>query len=210
MRPHSSAFTALFLCVIAACGGSGSTAPTTTLLISVPTNQLSSGSSVQATASIKSSGGTSAASNVLWSSSNSAVASVSASGVITGKLAGLSMIRATSGGMIAEVPIRVEPGDPATVTIYLGNGQTGAAGSRLPDPLCTNVKDAAGNLIIGAVVTYTVMTGGGNIAEPTQPRTESSGIATSGLWTLGSTVGTHTVVASSPGATSVTFTATAR
>src|SRR5262245_39574919 len=174
MRPHSSAFTALFLCVLAACGGSGSTAPTTTLSVSVPTNSLRSGSSVQATASITSSAGTSAASDVLWSSSNSAVASVSASGVITGKLAGLSMIRATSGNMIAEVPIRVEPGDPATVTIYLGNGQTGAAGSRLPDPLCTNVKDAAGNLIIGAVVTYTVMTGCGRGAGASEPTPELS------------------------------------
>jgi Bacterial Ig-like domain (group 2) len=210
MRPHYSPVTALFLCVIAGCGGSGSTAPTTTLLISVPTNSLPSGSSVQATASIKSSGGTSAASDVMWSSSNSAIASVSGSGVITGTLAGASTIRATSSGMIAEVRITVVPGDPAAVTIYLGNGQTGLAGSLLPDPLCTNVKDTAGNSIIGALVTYNVMTGGGSIAEPTQPRTAADGIARSGLWRLGSTAGTHTVVASSPGATSVTFTATAR
>jgi adhesin/invasin len=102
----------------------------------------------------------------------------------------------------------VVPGAPATITVYAGNGQSGPAGSQLSDPLCTNVLDAAGNRIVGAIVSYVVATGGGVLANPTTPQTDPSGIAISGLWTLGSGSGAQTVTASSEGAGSVTFTAT--
>jgi hypothetical protein len=100
-------------------------------------------------------------------------------------------------------------GPPASIVIYSGNSQTGAAGAKLADPLCTNVLDAAGHKLIGVVVTYTVATGGGTIGSPTTPSTDAGGIATSGAWTLGSAAGKQTVVASSPGAGSITFSATA-
>jgi hypothetical protein len=99
---------------------------------------------------------------------------------------------------------------PASIVIYAGNGQTGPAGSQLPAPLCTNVLDAAGHLLHGIVVTYTVTSGGGTIADPTTPSTDPNGIATSGRWTLGPGTGPQTVTASAVGAGSVTFTATAR
>jgi hypothetical protein len=104
----------------------------------------------------------------------------------------------------------VVPGAPASIAIYAGNNQSGPAGSQLSDPLCTTVMDAAGNLIIGAVVEHVIATGGGQLASPTAPLTDASGIAISGLWTLGSAPGAQTVTASSPGAGSVTFTATAQ
>jgi hypothetical protein len=106
--------------------------------------------------------------------------------------------------------VSVIPGAPVTITIFAGDGQTGLKGSQLPDPLCTNVLDAAGNLIIGATVTYVIATGGGELAPPTEPATDANGIAISGLWTLGSAAGTQTVIASSAGAGSVTFMATAQ
>ncbi|HEU5153782.1 MAG TPA: Ig-like domain-containing protein [Gemmatimonadales bacterium] len=177
-----------------------------TLTITVPTNPLASGTSVQASASVDGSPAT----NVTWSSSNSTIASVSATGLITGTLMGTAVIHATSGGVTGQVTVFVIPGAPAIVTVYAGNNQSGPAGSQLSDPLCTNVKDAAGNLIVGTVVTYTVLTGGGQLAQPTAPVTDASGIAISGLWTLGPGTGPQTVEASSPGATSVTFTATAQ
>jgi len=211
MRPHSLLQWS-FVLVVAACGGSGSTAPDTSpkLVISVPTI-IESGTSVQATANVTTaSGGTSPAADVSWNSSNPTIAAISAAGVITGKLRGVSIISATSGGMSAQITVRVEPGAPAEIIVYAGNGQSGAAGSQLGDPLCTNVKDAAGNLIVGAVVTYTVVTGGGSLAEPTAPATGTDYIARSGLWTLGPNPGAQTVKAESPGAGSVTFTATAR
>jgi len=48
------------------------------------------------------------------------------------------------------------------------------------------------------------------MASPTAPSTNVSGVAISGLWTLGSVLGRQTVAATVPGAGSVTFIATAR
>ena len=196
------------------CGGGGgsgtSTGPSATLSISLPATSLASGTSAQATANIVSASGSTPATDVHWSSSNSDVATISSTGLITGNVRGITAISATSGALTTAVTVTVTPGAPATVTIYSGDAQSGVKGSVLPDPLCTNVKDAAGNLIIGAVVTYVVASGGGSLAEPTAPPTNAAGISTSGLWTLGSSRGTQTVTASSPGATPVTFTATAQ
>ena len=192
---------------LAACGGNGSTSePSVSLVITLPTHSIESGTSVQATASISGS----PASNVTWSSSSPTVASVSADGLVTGALQGTATISATSGGIGGRVGVTVVPGAPASIAIYAGNNQSGPAGSQLSGPLCTNVMDAAGNLIIGAVVSYVVATGGGQLASPTTPATDASGIAISGLWTLGSSKGPQTVTAASPGAGSVTFTATAQ
>ena len=138
------------------------------------------------------------------------VATVSSSGLITGAVAGAARIIASSGSLHGEVQVVVVPGDPAKIVIYAGDAQNGSIGGQLPAPLCTNVKDAAGNLLFGAIVTYTVATGGGRIADPTTPPTNNDGIAISGTWTLGPNAGTQTVTASSPGAGTVTFIATAR
>ncbi|HKH82889.1 MAG TPA: Ig-like domain-containing protein [Gemmatimonadales bacterium] len=207
-----------FALFLAACGGGGSAggnnpaepntpAPTPSLVITLPSATIPSGTSVQATATINDgSGGSSPAPNVTWSSSNSGVASVS-SGLVTGDRKGTTAISATSGSLTGRIVVTVVPGAPAAITIYAGNGQSGPAGSQLSDPLCTNVLDAAGNLIVGAMVSYVVATGGGVLANPTTPQTDPSGIAISGLWTLGSGTGAQTVTASSEGAGSVTFTA---
>ena len=206
-----SAILAGFSLAFAACGGGGSTTePSSSLVITLPTTSIASGTSVQATASISNgSGGTSPASNVTWSSSDPTVASVS-SGLITGARKGPATIYATSGGLTGKVLVTVVPGPPASITIFAGNNQSGPKGSQLNNPLCTNVLDAAGNLIIGVVVSYTVATGGGSLASPTTPATNGDGIAISGLWSLGPTAGPQTVTASSAGAGSVTFTATAQ
>jgi hypothetical protein len=201
-----SAMGAVLCLTLAACGGgSGNTEPAPTLSITLSTNSIESGTSAQASASI----GGSPASDVTWSSSNEAVASVTSTGVVTGALAGSAIIHATSGSSTGQVSVTVVPGAPASMTIVAGDGQSGPPGSQLSTPLCTNVKDAAGNLIIGAIVSYSVTTGGGQLADPTTPETGADGIAISGLWTLGSSTGTQTVTASSAGAGSVTFTAIA-
>ena len=106
------------------------------------------------------------------------------------------------------------PGTPRTayrITIYTGDGQAGAKGSTLRDPLCTNVFDGQGNLMSGVTVDYTVTTGGGQIQPPASVATDANGIATSGLWTLGPAAGIQTVTASTAGVTAtVTFSATAQ
>src|SRR5437868_4311627 len=199
--------------ILAGCGGSGassSTGPPPSLSVTIPSGPVHSGKSVQASASITTGSGSSPATNVTWTSLNNLVASVSSSGLITGAREGNAIIRATSGNLTGEVNVIVVPGDPASIVIFAGNGQVGTRGAPLPDPLCTNVKDAAGNLIIGVVVTYVVATGAGQLAAPTSPPTDGQGIAISGHWTLGSNAGTQTVTASSAGAGSVTFSATAQ
>jgi Bacterial Ig-like domain (group 2) len=210
MRCVSGILAAISL-ALAACGGGASTSePSLSLVITLPTTSIASGTSVQATASISDgSGGSSPAPDVTWSSSNASVASVS-SGLVTGFLKGTATISATSGGLTGQVVVTVVPGAPASIRIFAGNNQSGPSGSRLSDPLCTNVLDAAGNWIVGAEVSYVVATGDGVLANPTAPETDASGIAISGPWTLGPDAGPQTVTASSPGAGSVTFTATAQ
>ena len=211
MRWNSTALSGICL-VLAACGGgSGSTSePAATLAITIPTSPIPSGTSVQASATITNSSGSSPASNVTWSTSDATTASISTDGLITGKLAGVARITATSGTITGFLNVTVVPGEPAKVVIYTGDGQSAQRGSTLADPLCTNVLDAAGNKILGVTVTYSVATGGGRLGNPTAPQTNPSGIAISGLWTLGASPGAQTVVASAAGATSVTFTATAQ
>jgi len=208
-----SASPLIALCLIlAGCGGSGASSTTgPALSVTIPSGPIYSGKSVQASASITNgSGGSSPATDVTWTSSNGLVASVSSSGLITGARQGNATIRARSGSLTGEVSVIVVPGDPASIVIFAGNGQVGTRGAPLPDPLCTNVKDAAGNLITGVVVTYVVATGGGQLAAPTSPPTDGQGIAISGHWTLGSSAGAQSVTASAVGAGSVTFNATAQ
>jgi Big-like domain-containing protein len=206
MRSVSAILASVSL-TVAACGGSGSsTTPPSSLTVTLAASTIVSGTSVQATATLNGS----PASNVSWSSSNTGVADVSSTGLIRGGHKGSSVIRATSGGFTGSATVTVTPGAPVSLLIYSGNNQSGAKGSTLADPLCTNVVDAAGNLLVGAVVTYTVATGGGQLGQPTAPATNANGIAISGLWSLGSTAGAQTVVASYSGLPSVTFTATAQ
>ena len=203
-----SAIVASVSFILAACGGSGSssTAPPSHLTVTLAASSIASGTSVQATATLDGS----PASNVSWSSSNTLVATVTSTGLVSGGLKGGAVIRATSGGVTGTATILVTPGAAASLLIYSGNNQVAAKGSAVADPLCTTVTDLAGNLLIGAVVEYTVTTGGGQLGQPTAPATNANGIAISGTWTLGPATGAQTVVASYPGLTSVTFTATAQ
>ena len=215
MRVPSTILTAVSL-ALTACGGTGSTAPggqtvTPSITVTIAANPIASGTSAQASATMTdASGNTSPASGVTWSSSVSSVASINASGLVTGGKAGLTNIQATSGSLTGYLSVTVKAGAPASVSIYAGDNQMGNHGSQLPDPLCVLVKDAAGNVVPGVVATYGVATGGGMLAAPTTPSTDALGVAISGLWSLGSLIGQQTIVASVNGAGSVTFKATAQ
>jgi adhesin/invasin len=82
-----------------------------------------------------------------------------------------------------------------TVTVAAASqNQTATVGQPLPQPISVQVTDASGNPIIGAVVTWTVLTGGGSVSQATST-TDASGNATV-IWTLGTTAGTNTLRAS--------------
>ena len=202
---------AAFWVLAAACGGGGdgggSTAPTSsTLDVSVPATTMTSGTTMQATATI---GGV-AASGVTWTSSDRDIISVSGTGELTATYQGSAVITATKGSAQGTAVVTVTPGTPMQIRVWSGDQQSAPAGSALKEPLCTVVTDLAGNFIKGIAVTYTVASGGGALAAPTAPTTNAQGIAIAGTWTLGATKGAQTVVASYGSLPPVTFTATAQ
>jgi Bacterial Ig-like domain (group 2) len=216
MRIQPKILSALML-TLSGCGGSSSTAPvvpppgpSASLSIAI-SDPIEVGTAVQATATITDiSGNVSQAPNVAWSSADPEVVSIDASGLVTGNRVGTGTIQATSGALTKSRLVIVKPGPPASVTIYSGDLQFGPHGSQLPAPLCVLVMDAHGNVLAGVVATYSVASGGGTLGTPTSPPTDAAGVATSGLWRLGSQLGEQTIVASVAGAGSVTFKATAQ
>ncbi|MDZ7392540.1 MAG: Ig-like domain-containing protein [candidate division KSB1 bacterium] len=98
------------------------------------------------------------------------------------------------------------PGPPAALVEVSGNGQTGAVGTPLPQPFKTKVVDNYQNPISGHIVTFRVVSGGGNLAGATRRDvfTDTQGIGQVTL-TLGSTPGVNNnvVEATSVGADSV-------
>lgn len=101
-----------------------------------------------------------------------------------------------------------QPGPASNISAISGNGQTGAPGSTLPDPLTARVADAGGNPKPGVAVTFGVVSGGGSLSA-TQATTNASGDATSGQWTLGTGQCVQRVNATS-GTLLATFTASTR
>lgn len=85
------------------------------------------------------------------------------------------------------------PGNPASVARIAGNGQQAEVGRLLPDRAAVQVRDADGNPVPQALVTFSVGSGDG-IAAPSQARTDSMGEA-SALWRLGPLEGEQTLVA---------------
>jgi hypothetical protein len=98
-------------------------------------------------------------------------------------------------------------GTPTTLAIAAGDNQSTTAGTAVPGVVCAVVTDGTGSPVSGVTVTWTVATGGGTLTGATQI-TGGNGVVTLGSWTLGSAPGVNTIIASSAGLNSVTFTAT--
>lgn len=145
---------------------------------------------------------------VTWTSSNTAVVTIDANGLATSLLPGTSTITATSEGKSATANVTVVPGPATALTIVAGDAQTAAAGSLVATLPAVKVTDAFGNAVPGFTITFAVASGGGTLTAGAAT-TNSSGIATVGSWTLGTTIGPNTLTASGAGLTpaSVTFSA---
>ncbi len=74
-------------------------------------------------------------------------------------------------------------GSAARVVIVSGNGQSAAAGARLPQPLVVRVLDADGNGVPNRAISWIVAQGGGSF-DPATSTTDANGEARS-TWTLG-------------------------
>ena len=98
------------------------------------------------------------------------------------------------------------PAAPASLIKASGDNQTAAAGSAVPESLVVRLLDANGNGVAGRSVTFAIATGAGSTS-PTSATTNANGRAAT-RWTLGTTAGGNSLIASSSGF-SVTFQATA-
>src|SRR5205807_723391 len=105
--------------------------------------------------------------------------------------------------------ITVSAGAAATIAANSATSQSATAGTAVGAPPSVIVKDANGNPVTGAAVTFAVAPGNGTITGGSQT-TNTSGVATVGSWTISAAAGANTLTASSGtlSGSPVTFTAT--
>jgi uncharacterized protein YjdB len=129
-----------------------------------------------------------------WTSSNTAIATVNASGVVTGVASGTATITASSEGVSGTTALTVSGVPVATVTVAPGTA-TIVAGQTTT--LSATLKDANGNILTGRTITWS--SGATSVAT-----VSAAGVVT------GVAAGTATITATSEGksaAASVTVTA---
>jgi hypothetical protein len=119
---------------------------------------------------------------VTWSTSDPAVATVAADGVVTSVGNGVAQISAKAGNATGTAAARVNQ-RIATLNLASGGGQVGAAGEPLGEQLAVSAFDPLGKPAVGVEVDFVVDLGGGSF-EPAKARTDAQGIARA-RWTLG-------------------------
>ena len=120
---------------IGACGGSEPRIPTTVSVSPVAVSLTALGQTQQLVPSVTDQNGNSlAGASVSWSSTNTAVATVSQSGVVTAIGTGSGDIIATSGSATGTAAVTVVQA-PAQLLKVSGDAQTATAGTTLPAPL---------------------------------------------------------------------------
>ena len=138
-----------------------------------------------------SAGGGLAGRTISWSTSDSTVATVSSTGLVTAVSAGIATITATSEGrsgtatITASVPL---------VRIQSGDAQQATVGTALPVRPSVFVGDSSGRPLVGASVRFEVQSGGGSVTGATAV-TDTAGVALLGGWTLGTRAGSNTLTA---------------
>ncbi len=98
------------------------------------------------------------------------------------------------------------PGAPATIATSAGTSQVAVAGAAVVVAPQVVVRDQFANVVPGAIVTFSVTAGGGNITGAVDT-TDAGGHASVGSWTLGTAIGTNTLSASVGSLTPVAFNA---
>jgi trimeric autotransporter adhesin len=137
------------------CGTSTAPVAVATVSTSLSAASLAIGATTQASATARdASGNVLTGRTVSWTSSNPAVATVSASGVVSAVSAGTAQIRATVEGIVGSAALTVTAGGPvpvATVTASL------SASSLLPGVVTQAsavARDANGNVLTGRTVSW--------------------------------------------------------
>ena len=177
------------LTVLAACGGGTEPPPpVASVVVSPPSSSITVGQTAQLTATtLDAQGGNLTNRTVTWTSTNTGVASVSSSGLVTAvSIGGPVTIIATSEGQDGSATVTVIPPPVATVSV------APASPSLTPGAivqLSATTRDAAGNTLTGRVVSWS---------------SSNNGVATvsgAGLVTAVAVGGPVTITASSEGQT---------
>lgn len=165
-------------------------------------------SGVSVTASITSGGGTLGGTTTVTTASNGLATFTNL--FIAGTVGARTLTFSATGLTSATANVTLTTGSAATIAVNSGNNQTGAVGAFTPGPVSVKVTDADGNTVSGVTVTFAVASGGGTISpsDATQT-TNSSGVASTSGWSLGSTAGTNTLTASASGLSGSPLTLTA-
>ncbi|MGH7468154.1 MAG: hypothetical protein ACRENP_09225 [Longimicrobiales bacterium] len=112
------------------------------------------------------------------------------------------------GALLAGCDDGNEPLTPSRLEVHAGDAQTGAVASPLAVEPAVRVLAANGQPVSGVRVAFEVVTGGGSVARTTA-NTDARGLASAGVWTLGTVLGAHALTASVSGVAPVTFSASA-
>lgn len=150
--------------------------------------------SLTVTATLTDASTTSIVSGVGFSSSNTNVAIVDSSGVVTSVAPGTATVMATFGSLpAAQVMVTDIASVPTTLALLSGNNQTGMASQPLSAPLVVKVTDANNRPVPNVTVTFEVVGGGGTLAQ-TMVATDSQGLCSTTL-TLGPAPGANSATA---------------
>jgi len=185
--------TAIALCVAAlGCGGGGGgttgPAPIETITVSLAQGSITVGSLTAATAIARDANGNVLSGRPLsWSSNNAAVATVGATGVVTGNAAGTAAITATGEGKSGTVTVTVILPPVATVAVSLPSSTLaiGATMQALAEP-----ADANGVVLHGRQISWS----SSNTAVATVNNTGTSNATVTGV-----SSGTASIIATSEG-----------
>jgi hypothetical protein len=221
---------ALASVLLAACGGSKTTAPVpvTELSVTTPTEATVAGVAIVPAIVVTAKDGTTTASGfdgpiTLALDANPGGATLSGtltvnalngvatfSNVSLNRAASSYTLTATSGTLLGRSGFfAVTAADATTLVKIAGDNQSAPISTTLADSLSVTVTDAFGNFVPGVTVAWAVATGGGTVSRSTSAVTLLGSANTS--WKLGATAGTQTVTATVAGmaGSPLTFTATA-
>jgi uncharacterized protein YjdB len=178
------------------CGFTPSAAAVSTVSVGPPNPTVPANGTVQLSATLRdASGNTLTGRTVDWSSTNTTVATVSPSGLVTGRATGSAVVSARSEGRVGSATVTVVPPEPvATVTVTPSPAPVWAGNTI---QLMATLRDASGDVLLGRTVTWS----SGNSSVAT--------VSAAGLVTA-LAVGQATLTATSEGrtgSTSVTVTA---
>ncbi len=87
-------------------------------------------------------------------------------------------------GTAATAMLTVNPGFPASISIYIGDDQVAAVNTNVSIQPAVTVHDSYGNTVPNATVNYTIGIGGGSVTGATST-SNSIGVAYVGSWKLG-------------------------